>query len=471
MEVDTLSFGLPCQNYRIRYEAIVGERLPAPYDFALRLLRMAEPMRMEDFQAFFGWNATELSVLLSFLSDSELVAERSGRLSLGRAAVRAFTGTDDEHDTPMLSSPSLQVETVAFDKVSFNLLDPTLGKVHPAAALPLLSIRERERAANGAQAARSAFERNFTEFWHGRPQFNPELPLPKQPSVIEVEPKAIFRRELTIPVRLGGGPASWVDLDFADLERTGRQRSRDELITAVRREVGDDPSPGDEHLALRCLEATGLPFAKHLSRYRPSQWARLTLSQPRIEDAQMPTVLLCGSAISPQVRQQLMEAAVEREGEVALPDAPLLWLRPSMPLWGVGSAFAHLGADLARRAAHSVDGAILLCRAREERLGPEAVQRKARHTFDAVISLTGGSLPGALEIVLRPKIWALVLVHRPEEAKGLPVGTGMWTGAPGLVTSVERVLLDCLKGAKGHWTRRQRASRSDPIRLLRGLLA
>ena len=74
-------------------------------------------------------------------------------------------------------------------------------------------------------------------------------------------------------------------------------------------------------------------------------------------------------------------------------------------------------------------------------------ERLVENGFSALVSVGGGQVPGALEVVLSPSRWVLVLVHRAVTPGGMPVGNGFCSAAPTVVASVSAMMLDLLTHA------------------------
>jgi hypothetical protein len=431
---------VPAQRFLITAEVVRGRQIPIVQDFALRLLRVADSMETADFQAFFGWNGRELTELLGELLRAELVTETNGRLRLGTAGTMVFQGADDPVGPPVAIQSQLVKEYVGFDKVSFNLA-PTASREPHVASLPLLQIVDRTRAAFATKEVPEALRRNWREFSEGRFSPQGQGPDPELQAILEVEPKAHFLSEVVVPVILQLQGEVRAEPNFSALEALGREGSRKELIASAARYAAALNGPADDSASLQLLRSIGLPLLDRFGAGAPAgAWARYALSDPKFDEERRPTVALCGSVVSPMVRTALLDRTAVWEASLPSGDGPILWLRPSLRQWGVGESFTTVASTLARRA-RGPNGLVLVCRFGEEKMPPGTrSERLVESGFSASVSVSGGHLPGSLEILLSPGRWALVLVHKPVTPGGLPIGGGFCSGAPTVVAGVSTIM-------------------------------
>ena len=278
-------------------------------------------------------------------------------------------------------------------------------------------------------------------------------------AVLEVEPKRHFLSEVVIPVVLHLEGEVRVEPNFSTLAALGRDGSRKELIASISRHVAGLTSPDDEAVALRLLKSRGISVLDRFGAGAPAgSWARYAMSDPEFNEARRPTTALCGSVLSPMVRAALIDRTAEWEADRPPGDRPILWLRPRLRQWGVGEAFEDVASAVARKSG-SHDPLVLLCRPGEERMPPAGKRgRLAESGFSALVCVGGDHVPGALEVVLSPRRWALVLVHRAVTPGGLPVGNGFCSAAPTVVSSVSAMVLDLLTRAPKLTARRSASS-------------
>jgi hypothetical protein len=183
--------------------------------------------------------------------------------------------------------------------------------------------------------------------------------------------------------------------------------------------------------------------------------------------------MLCGSVISPSVRDVLLNTTSQWEGAVPPTEDPIFWLRPKQSHWGAGPAFHSIFEAIAKRTVAD-EGLVLLCREGEEK-DPPAVTKRGRIDwvpgFRSIGRIDGISIPGALEVIMNPGRWVLALVHRADRSSNLTVGTGFCSAAPGVVQALERGFLDMLRGARNaRWCNRPELATGDPITVLKRTL-
>jgi hypothetical protein len=69
--------------------------------------------------------------------------------------------------------------------------------------------------------------------------------------------------------------------------------------------------------------------------------------------------------------------------------------------------------------------------------------------FDRCLPLERPDVPGALELIVKPQSWALVLIHTPDLQTALPFPVGYITGVPGVVARYTHMLAELASQTKG----------------------
>ncbi len=454
IEIDTVVFGVPAQRFLVSAEIVRGRQLPVVQDFALRLLRVAGPMAAADLQAFFGWSGRELRELLGGLLRAELVVETDGKLALGPVGQLAFRDAPEGAGPPTAVRAELVAQTVALDMVSFNLT-AIASRAASTRHLPTLQVSDRRRASDAVKAVPEALRANWREFigeWLFR---HPDEPDPELQAILEVEPKGHFISELVVPVTMSLEGEVRAEANLSSLELSGRQGSRRDLIAAATRQFAAIQAPNDHAAALALMAAYELPVLDRFGPHAPpGAWARYALSDPKFDEARRPSVAVCGSVVSPMVRAALLDRTAEWETGLGRGDEPILWIRPGVANWGLGAAYSGVFSALARRS-RAAGGIVLVCRSGESRLAlasrPDLLTDGG---FSSVLEIAGSGLPAALEIVFKPGRWALLLIHRPVGTGSFPVGHGICSAAPSLVTGVSNLVREALRHGTGAIGRR-----------------
>ncbi|WP_234684922.1 hypothetical protein [Bradyrhizobium monzae] len=439
VEVDSVSFQVRAQKFRVAAMIMKRTRTPVATEFATRLVHLVKGIRLDDMAGFFDFEPSETKVLLEDVLGTGLVSERNGQLVLserGQDALSPSTDTLDLYEVEEL------VTTISFDLAAFAPVEESKLNPREARIVEELKLPDREKAAAAAKAAENAFELHFHEWRqrYGRRAWDEETRLH---SIDDVQSIATFPAVFQMPVRWRSGDMAAVEADFSELAGKGRAGSRNALISALSTRLKDFAAPSDHAVAFELVsELDGGVFRRDgvRSTQEVSSWADLcgSIQDRALPHPAEPGLRVIGSTATTAVRAALLDWTQSIGGAQTATKAPVFWLPPESPSWGRSLPFASLAAALSTAHA-SDDGTVLLARTRDA-AGPDKFWSKLygptgslSAVFDRCLAVPAMELPNALELIVKPGSWAFVLVHAPDPATGYPFPLGYITAARAIV--------------------------------------
>ncbi|CAD5294971.1 conserved hypothetical protein [Bosea sp. 62] len=453
-EIDRLSFAI--RAHRFRFTATIMQRnaIPLAAEYAVRLVHAVPDLATEDIAAFFGFGSAEAEILVQDMLATGLVSEREGRFSLSSRGIAAVSDDDVELFETEELAVTQAFELIAFTPVDDNELTGVFGRIVPEIAIP-----DRERAANATEGARDAFDLHFRELAqrHSRRRRPEDIRLHL---VEDVHFMRAFGAHFELPIRYRQDDASigalGVDPDFSSLRHRGRVSSRDPVIAALSARVQSLQAPADFDDALsRTASIDGgiLTRSDLKSSEGQAAWAQSCTdkSARQLEGEQGPGMRVMGSVAATAIGSALLRTAPSAEQERLDVPTPVLWLPPGAGYWGRSVAFANIARELS---AADPDGTVLLARTSDTQqswknwrtlYGPRHDQPGL---FDRSLAVQT-DLPNALEVVMKPGAWALVLVHVPVAQGTYPIPFGYLTTSPRLVSRWRDALAEVAITADG----------------------
>jgi hypothetical protein len=440
VEIDSVSFQVRAQKFRVAATIMKRTRIPVATEYATRLVHLVKGIRLDDMAGFFDFEPGETKVLLEDVLGTGLVSERNGQLVLSQRGQEALSPSTDTLD---LFEVEDITTTASFDLASFAPVEESKLNQREARIVEELKLPDREKAAAGAKAAEEAFELHFLEWRqkYGRRAWDEETRLR---SIDDVQPIAPFSAVFQIPVRWRPGDMASVEADFSELAGKGRAGSRNALISALSQRLRDFGAPSDHAAAFDLVsELDGGVFRRGEvgTSQQVSAWADLCASDKdrALPHPAQPGLRLIGSTATSAVRAALLEWTQSIGGAQTATKTPVFWLPSESPSWGRSLSFTSLAAALSTAHA-SDDGTVLLARTRES-AGPEKFWSKLYGptselpaVFDRCLAVPATELPSALEVIVKPGSWVLALVHAPDPASGYPFPFGY--------ISAERTIVD-----------------------------
>ncbi len=439
IEIDSVSFQVRAQKFRVAATIMKRTRIPVATEFATRLVHLVKGIRLDDMAGFFDFEPGETRVLLEDVLGTGLVSERNGQLVLSQRGQEALSPSTDTLD---LYEVEDLVTTASFDLAAFAPVEESKLNQREARIIEELKLPDREKAAAGAKAAEEAFEFHFLEWRqrYGRRAWDDDTRLR---SIDDVQPIATFPAVFQIPVRWRPGDMASAEADFSELTGKGRAGSRNALISALSGRVKDFTAPSDHPAAFDLVnELDGGVFRRGAvsSTEQVSVWADLCANDQgrAMPHPAQPGLRLIGSTATSAVRAALLDWTQGVGGAPTATKTPVFWLPPESPSWGRSLPFTSLAAALSTAHA-SDDGTVLLARTRDS-AGTERFWSKLYGptgelpaVFDRCLAVPATELPSALEVVVKPGSWVLVLVHAPDPASGYPFPFGYITAARAIV--------------------------------------
>lgn len=455
IEIDSLSFQVRAQKFRVAAMIMKRTRTPVATEYATRLVHLVRGIRLDDMAGFFDFEPGETKVLLEDVLGTGLVSERNGQLVLserGQAALSPGTDTLDLYEVEDL------VTTISFDLAAFAPVEESKLNLREARIIEELKLPDRDKAATAAKAAEDAFELHFEEWRqkHGRRAWDEDTRLHSIDDVQSIGPlPAVFQ----IPVVWRPSDMGSVEPDFSELAGKGRAGSRDALISALGTRLQEFAAPSDHAVAFELVsELDGGVFRRGAvsSTQQLLSWATLcaNVQDRALPPPAQPGLRLIGSTATSAARSALLDWTQSIGGAPTATKTPVFWLPPETSSWGRSLPFISLAAALST--AHSSDdGTVLLARTRGS-TGPEKFWSALYGptgalppVFDRCLAVPATDLPNALEVIVKPGAWVLVLVHAPDPASRYPFPFGYITAAHAIVDRFAYLIAELVSKADG----------------------
>ena len=462
IEIDTASFIVRAEKFRVA--ASIRKRTPIPIatEYATRLVHLVRGIRLEEMAGFFNFEPAETKIFLEDVLGTGLVIEQGGQLVLSQRGHEALSPLTD---TLELFEVEDIFGTISLDLVSFAPVEETKLNAREERIVEELKLPDREKAASAVSAAREAFEYHFEEWRlsHGRYRHDDEIRLH---SIEDIQVIGTFPSVFQIPIRWRSGDSATVEPDFSDFSGKGRAGSRTELISSLSRRLQKFVAPQDHEAAFEFVAALdGNLFRRdgmHSSQQQ-SYWADLCEREKNKSlSLGMPGLRLVGSAATHSIRGALLDWTQGIGGASTTTKTPVFWLPPRTEGWGRSIPFVDLASALSTNHA-SDDGTVLLARCDDAVSDPKFWTRlygptgKLAATFDRCLAVPTTDFPDALEVIIKPGSWVLVLIHAPEVSSGYPFPFGYITGASAIVDRFSYRIAELASKAEGTkallWTR------------------
>ena len=455
VEVDRLSFAVRAQKFRIAASIMKRTSIPLTTEYATRLVHLVRGITPEELAGFFDFDEPETRVLLQELLSSGFVEDLSGHLRLSQRGQSALSPLDDTLNIFDLDETTA---IVSLDLISFAPIADAELTDRDRRLVEELPIADRSKAANSEAVARNAFDLHFQEWRAGQ---SPRMGLDEDSRVHTVGDAHVVRNfaaPIEVPVRYRIDDVLGATPDFAELSAKGRAGSRDPLIDALSKRVQRITGAADHQAAYDLVsDCDGGIFRRDGVRSALAQgnWAELASDPARREFVgwMAPGLRLVGSTSTSSIRATLLEWT-KGVADASKIRAPVFWLPPELPHWGRSVAFASLATALSE-ANSSDDGTVLLPRVDGSDVMNTNLRRyygpteRIEALFDRCLPLVRPSVPGALEVIVKPQSWALVLIHAPDLQTSLPFPLGYMTGVPGVVARYTRMLAEFASQTKG----------------------
>lgn len=456
--IDQVSFRIPCENFRIRAIITKDAQIPLATEFALRFINIIGQTNINDFATFLGFASSEIRVLITDLIRSGFVQDQGEVIELTKEGKTLFN--EGSQKLNLIQYDEFN-ETVGFDLIAFCLAERLRGKppiyFKALEELPISNLKKASEAYK--KIHEEIFEKHFHEYCQQQKyrKYDENFQLH---NIIEVEPKSRFSSELTIPVKLLLEGTPRVESNFSMLLEKGRLQSRSPLVAAVNKRIASIRLPDDTQAALEFVATfdKGLLTYPSIEDFDPIRWAQKTILGRTLKSDYAPSILLIGSSSAPKVREVISEWTQNLDFPVRDQDAPLIWLRPSVSHWGRNAEFFELLSELSSRY-NEKKGMILITTSDDPKRDSKdlkkwfsSTEKEESGLFKTGIclknSISSDAIPSALEIVLDPGRWVLVLVYcpviMPQTATYFPVAVGFCTANSQIIQSAHESLKNAI---------------------------
>lgn len=449
LELDQLSFLVRSQKFRITATAMRRSPIPLATEFAVRLVHLVPDISPELIGEYFGFKDVETKVLLQDMLETGLVIENSGKLNLSGRGYEAVSPVSDEVE---VFAREEIATTQSFDLIALAPVDDEVMEPGFARLMHEVQIPDRERAANAKNLVGRAFEDHFLEWRqrHGGKGRGDDL---RFETAEDVYPIKTFAAPFHISVRYHLREPTGLEADFGPLQTRGRPGSRRALIEAFSNRISGIRAPGDHDEAFHrvsVIDGGVMPTLDFAQDSHQAAWLRQCIDEEarKLTHPYRPGRRLAGASGGQLARSALLEWTKQIEGGEP---APIMWLPPFADYWGRSFSFANIVRELS---AQESDGVVLLARnglqPKEARRWQRQFGKTERHAslFDRCLGVAN-DLPNALEIILRPNNWCMVLVHVSDQNSKLPLPLGYISGDEVLVEAFSALLAEVASTAAG----------------------
>ncbi|CUW41855.1 conserved protein of unknown function (plasmid) [Magnetospirillum sp. XM-1] len=446
VEVDNLDLKLPCRVFEVSYQVADAGKFTLTTEFLLRLLKAVNGLTEAEIAEFFGFSVDEAAEVVNAAERKEYVTRHGGKVALTEAGDSLFEGPAEE---PALYEVERKRGHFGFDLVSFcparsQQLEPF------ERTLPEVPLPDPELAANATKEIREAFRRHFHEIQvllggqdadrRSLYSIDDVTGQHRGSTLVPVSVKVGRETSATIGPDLRGWKTG-VDLDnrMAVLQSCGAFLKTSIVSASYASENGAD-------YLHECAPA-------HLARYfkggqfNTLSYFRLATSMAGDLRKDRKTARIVGTLWTRQNFDRIV-AAMKHAPEIpGMEHEPLIWLRPSTPLWGCSTRFVSMVEGLAKNMAPS---------GRPEPLGTVLIAHDDRESgrrfgdvFDVVTTLRAGRTPKNFEMLLVPGRLFAAQVHLPMSGSdGYPIAMGVVSFDHALLRGAHEVMSDIIARGK-----------------------
>lgn len=426
--VDDLTFAVRSSTFRFAITTMRRTPIPLATEYAVRLIHQVPDLTADDIAAFFGFGVAETLVLIQDVLETGMVVESQGCFKLSAKGQIAVSELGDIE----LFAINEQNTQQTFDLVSFApITDDELGRSGSRFSLEL-TLPDRRRAANAADEVKLAFEVHFQEWLDLVRKKSDDV---RFRSIEDIQQIKTFAAPVSTRMLLRTEGAATVDADYREMRTRGQHGSRDPLIQAMGASIQTVTAPADHDWAFNVLnDVDGGVLRRAGIAGTTSAPAWIGANPDRYtdrDDTPNSTNIVVGSVTGDLPKHALLEMARGSGGDST--GEPVLWLPPVMNHWGRSIAFESLLGDLQQ----TNDDIVLLPRSdmSERDLRNLAWRHGPSNNggrYDRGLALRSGS-PEALEVIVKPGVFGMALVHAPDGGSGFPLPFGYATTDPAIV--------------------------------------
>jgi hypothetical protein len=438
IDIDVIELRLPCRSFRIRYKVAEAGEFSLTTEFLLRILRLVDGLPESSVGEFFGFSCDETRFVIDFVETQGFAKRTNGKIYLTDAGHRLFSGGDE----PALFEVQSKQERFDFDLVSFAPADAFRMLDEFEFALPELSTTNPEGGEPASHLVLKAFKKFFQEFRLKRGGTR----LEKQSLYTVDEVHADQRFSTLVPVTLS------VRTDEPGLPEVSLLKWRSGAELEDRAAIVDRCANFAKEIRLRPdhvsedavkilgriapVQLMGLYKAGEFNAERFFKTAAKQAGELRVDRRTVRTVgQLWTDANRLRFAAALRYAMTTSSG----PPPMQIWLRPSVPHWGITKRVSEMLAAVARQFTEVAEDGVVSVRSLV--VGDDRRNMPFKHVFNGVVNLPPSSLPSGLEIFLVPGHIAYVAVHIPfGHAEGYPIPLGIISFDPEAVARVQVAL-------------------------------
>lgn len=425
-EVAHVALRAPCKAFQLSFSVRKRPEMSLADEFFLRGIVELGRAGIVDVGRFLGFSAAESMHLASRLRSQGMVLECPGdhieATNKGRLQVDPDGGLVELE----LDETRQVYEMCAFSPAPREAAYPWQ---------PEMAVLNRERAADGLASAKASFQDHYLRWREERDAKDTEQrPRKELARINEVTDLGHRERTITAPVVSNLAAASLYLLGSeVDGGRTNKTR-RAELVDAVSAAIGSFRNPRDYSEAGRFLQDWDGGFLQ-VEAESPLAWIQKVAKRAVTVPAEIAPAVPIAQATTSVLgaRLEALEAILNESGEDKDSEAPIFWSLPEGDSWRATSEIP-MTFDKLRQTYRLGDlGIVALPRCDEtarRRFGPTYGLGRSVFPFDNAIILPETLLPGSLELILRPGLWAAAIIHAVTDRLNYPVPVGVLSAQP-----------------------------------------
>jgi hypothetical protein len=446
VDVDVLHLRLPCRCFQVSYKVAEPGKFSLTTEFLLRLLRFADGLKEEAVAEFFGFVEDEARFVIDHAERFGYVARLGGRICLTEAGNNLFNVGDGE---PALFEVQTKRDRFDFDLIAFAPAERQQFVSPFEFELPELPLQSVQEAANASGRVSSSLKRYFREFQFKQSRSRSENQLLY--TVDDVQPEKRFSMIVPMTIGVRSDSPSLPEVNLHSWKTGVELEDRSAVVQSCASIVRDIRVSGGglTHKAAQCLANCAPEQVSRFIReqgFDPEAYFRATVRQIGELRSDRPTVRVIGN-IWTEANRIRLASALRSAGDRGLkPPTMVLWLRPSLPFWGMTARLPETLEAVVKHFAPA-DGEQRLP-LRSALISDEDWPRLFTKAFNAIVDVPAHRLPQGLEVFLVPGRLAFVLVHTPIGIdEGFPIALGVASFDLKVVERVHAVVTDILSGA------------------------
>lgn len=440
IDMDVLDVRLPCRGYQISYKVAENSDFSLTTEFLLRLLRLTDGMQEDAISEFFAFSGDEMRFVIDHVENAGYARRASGRVYLTDSGHALFVGGDE----PRLFEVHAKQDRFDFDLISFSPADPRRFLTRFELELAELPIQGTQDPGQASKAIFQSFSRYFQEFRlkRGGTRFDKQMLY----TVDEVQPEHRYPSVLPLTVAVRRDDPAFTETTLVDWRSGPELEDRAAIVQSCANFVrsircrSNDLSREATELLVACAPDQLERFYRN-GIFDVNALYRTVLRQAGELRIDRPTVRTLGRLWTDANRTRFAAAL---KYAVARPHSspPMqVWLRPSVPYWGMTIRLQDLLAAVSRQfqAADADEGI------RAITIGEEQASPIFRFGFNAVVNVSPRDLPAGLEVFLVPGLVCYVAVHTPVgRDDGYPISLGILSFDSDVIGRVHQAIAQML---------------------------